>query len=105
MIEAAEVLAKDEVRTAIKDLIVDAATGYGVKLQHAREMADRFVAPIELGRPVMPAIALVDAIQLNTHETDDEEDDEEGICAHGIPFDETCEECDLEDLEDEDVDG
>lgn len=103
MIDAAEVLAKEEVQTAMLELIAAAAIAYGVKPNHAREMGGKFVATIVEGAPVISAIALVDAIQLHVHETDDEEEE---FCAHGLPFAEDCEECDLEDLEDDDdVDG
>lgn len=62
MLEAADVLSYPSVRNRLRAVIAAAAAGYGVKGQHAEEMASRFVAPICEGAPVESAVALVDEI-------------------------------------------
>lgn len=63
MAETADVLARPEVQKAIADVITAAGIAYGVKPSHAREIADRFVAPIRAGQPVTLAINIVDVIR------------------------------------------
>lgn len=69
MIDTAEVLARPEVQKAIGGVVVAACLSYGVKASHAREIADRFVAPIGAGQPVTSALGIVDEIRKAIVET------------------------------------